>query len=171
MEVGHTTDSESVQPFFDSEKLKVFLVLLTGFEPSTFGSPVQRSTNWATPSPRKPSESEYESESVGYLYIYLSQQWYNRVKAPFVGTGHIIMSQLMKRRSMSRSWYLFTGCWTFWLELIINNNHNSSNNNNNNNNNNTHVNQIKLNQYLLFILDMHKMKKILWHIVISPALE
>ena len=34
------TDSESAQ-LFDSEKLKVFLVLLTGFEPSIFGSPVQ----------------------------------------------------------------------------------------------------------------------------------
>ena len=33
---------------------KVFLVLLTGFEPSTFGSSVQRSINhWANPSPRK----------------------------------------------------------------------------------------------------------------------
>ena len=30
---------------FVSEKLKDFLVLLTGFEPSTFGSPVQRSNH------------------------------------------------------------------------------------------------------------------------------
>ena len=34
--VGHT-DSESAQPFLDSEKLTVFLVLPTGFKPSTFG--------------------------------------------------------------------------------------------------------------------------------------
>ena len=32
---------------FDLEKLKVFIVLLTGFEPSTFGSPVQRSNHLA----------------------------------------------------------------------------------------------------------------------------
>ena len=33
------------QHIFDSEKLYVFLVLPTGFEPSTFGSPVQESTD------------------------------------------------------------------------------------------------------------------------------
>ena len=41
MGVGHT-DSKSAQPF-DLEK-QVFLVLLTGFEPSIFGSPGQRVT-------------------------------------------------------------------------------------------------------------------------------
>ena len=37
---------------FDSEKLNVFLVLLRGFEPSTFGFPVQHSNHWANPSPQ-----------------------------------------------------------------------------------------------------------------------
>ena len=37
---------------FDSEKLlQIFLVLMTGFKPGSFGSWVRRSTNWATPSP------------------------------------------------------------------------------------------------------------------------
>ena len=36
-----------------TRKNSVFLVLLTGIEPSTFGSPVQRSNHWANPSPPK----------------------------------------------------------------------------------------------------------------------
>ena len=47
--VGHT-DSESAQ-HFDSKKLTLFLVRLTGFEPRVFGSRVPRSTNWATQLP------------------------------------------------------------------------------------------------------------------------
>ena len=35
--------------FFVSEKLTICIVLLTGFEPSSFGPGVRRSTNWATP--------------------------------------------------------------------------------------------------------------------------
>ena len=46
--------------FFDSEKLKAFLVLLTGFEPSTFGSPVHCSNHSVTP------ESEVKSEDRGF---------------------------------------------------------------------------------------------------------
>ena len=42
---GLGTPTASQHNLFDSEKLKVFLVLLTGFEPSTFGSPVQRSNH------------------------------------------------------------------------------------------------------------------------------
>ena len=47
---GHT-DSESAQHFWLGEKLsQIFPVLLTGFEPLTFGSRVRRCpTNWATP--------------------------------------------------------------------------------------------------------------------------
>ena len=45
------TLTASQHNFFDSEKLKVLLVLLTGFEPSTFGSPVQCSNHRANPSP------------------------------------------------------------------------------------------------------------------------
>ena len=38
---GLGTPTESQHNLFDSEKLKVVLVLLTGFKPLTFGSPVQ----------------------------------------------------------------------------------------------------------------------------------
>ena len=37
--------------FLTQKNSQIFLVLLTGFEPRSFGSRVQRSTNWATPSP------------------------------------------------------------------------------------------------------------------------
>ena len=47
--VGHT---DSQHNLFDSEK--VFLVLLAGFEPSTFGSPVQRSNTEPTRHPTLP---------------------------------------------------------------------------------------------------------------------
>ena len=47
--VGHTTPTASQHNHFDSEKLTVFLVPLTGLEPSTFGSPIQRSNHWANP--------------------------------------------------------------------------------------------------------------------------
>ena len=53
---GLGTPTASHHNLFDLEKLpknpkKVFVVLLTGFEPSTFGSSVQRSNHWANPSP------------------------------------------------------------------------------------------------------------------------
>ena len=47
--VGHI-DSESAQPFWLGKT--VFLVLLTGFQSSTFGSAVRRSNHWANPSPQ-----------------------------------------------------------------------------------------------------------------------
>ena len=50
---GLGTPTASQHNLFDSKKLKVFLVLLTGFEPSTFGSLVQRSNHWAHPPPSK----------------------------------------------------------------------------------------------------------------------
>ena len=37
--------------FLTQKNSQIFLVLLTGFKPQTFGSRVRRSTNWATPSP------------------------------------------------------------------------------------------------------------------------
>ena len=50
-----STLSRSQHNIFDSEKLsQIFLVLLMGqgFEPRVFGSRVQRSSHWATPSPQ-----------------------------------------------------------------------------------------------------------------------
>ena len=41
---------QRVTTTFLTRKNSVFLVLLTGFEPSTFGSPVQRSNHWANTS-------------------------------------------------------------------------------------------------------------------------
>ena len=37
--------------FLTRKNSRMFLLLLTGFEPSSFGSWVRRATNWATPSP------------------------------------------------------------------------------------------------------------------------
>ena len=48
---GLGTLTASQHSLFDLEKLKVFCVLVMGFEPSTVGSPVQRSNHWANPSP------------------------------------------------------------------------------------------------------------------------
>ena len=48
---GLGTPTASQHSLFDSEKVKVCFVPLTGFEPSTFGSTVQRSNHWANPSP------------------------------------------------------------------------------------------------------------------------
>ena len=48
---GLGTPTASQHYLFDLEKLKVFLVLLTGFKPLTFGSPVQCSNHSANPSP------------------------------------------------------------------------------------------------------------------------
>ena len=47
---GRHTDSKSAH--FWLRKTQVFLVLLTGFELQVIESWVQRSTNWATPSPQ-----------------------------------------------------------------------------------------------------------------------
>ena len=49
---GLDTPTVNQHNLFDSEKLKVFLVLLTGFKPLTFGSPVQCFNQWANPSPQ-----------------------------------------------------------------------------------------------------------------------
>ena len=45
--VGWGTPTASQHNLFQSEKLKVFCVHLTGSEHSTFGSPVQHSNHWA----------------------------------------------------------------------------------------------------------------------------
>ena len=49
---GLGTPTASQHNVFDSGKLKVFFVLRMGFEPLTFGSPVQRSNHWDNPSPQ-----------------------------------------------------------------------------------------------------------------------
>ena len=46
------TNNESAQHFWLWKTFTILCVLLTGFEPRVFGSRVQRSTNWATPSPQ-----------------------------------------------------------------------------------------------------------------------
>ena len=50
--VSETWLATDTYTLFTRKNSKNFLVLLTGFEPSTFGSPVQRSNHWANPSPR-----------------------------------------------------------------------------------------------------------------------
>ena len=45
--------------FWTRKNSTVFLVLLTGIEPSTFGSPVWRSNHWTNPSPNNTSNSHY----------------------------------------------------------------------------------------------------------------
>ena len=60
--VGHTADSESAQYFWlGNWNSPIFLVLLTGFDPSSFGAWVRRSTNWATPSPIINSKADIEA--------------------------------------------------------------------------------------------------------------
>ena len=58
---GLGTPTASQHNIFD---LKVFLVLLTVFEPRSFGSRVRCCTNWATPSPR------YDGRLMDALYAY-----------------------------------------------------------------------------------------------------
>ena len=65
---GLNTPTASQHNPFDSEKLTV---PLTGFEPSIFGSPVQRTNHWAHPSIPHIS---LNTQTSPYMYINLNEQ-------------------------------------------------------------------------------------------------
>ena len=111
--------------FLTQKNSKVFPVLLTGFEPSTFGSPVQCSNHWANQSPRRPVITSQSSlvTSFDYISVFIRSSFPSLLFFPFkphlkltgssVGSTKHVTSQMfccllnwMRQGSESPQWHL-----------------------------------------------------------------